>query len=542
MDIVQLRGLALFIIAFLNLGLALILWYRSKDDKAKFWLGVTALFSGLYAFFCGATYFFWNQGLDVSVFWYKTTWLGVLILPCFVIFTYYFTGRIKYINLKILLIYTPALLIALLANTTDYFVKSLILRGYNISSLAGNLDPWGRAFIFFCLALSVINLLRDYAKTTGFRKLQIRYFILGTGIFSFAGIITTAIIPFFIHESPYYDIAAYLSFVWVGLTAYAILKYRLLDVRVIAVELFTFALWVILFLKIFLSTSGQDFFVNISIFIAVLFFGFLLIIGVMKEVRQKEEIEKLAMKLEKAYEVEKKANEELKRLDETKNQFLIQTQHDLRSPLSVIRGYCDLIIGGVVGKQTKKTVEIMHKIESVAGEKIRDVNNFLDITQFRLGKGIINLSPNVNLNAILQEIIKTLKFRSDQKKISLNLEVPKDDILITADKEKIKSAIYNITDNAIKYTEKGSVSISVLKLENLVRITIKDTGIGIPKDKLGTIFEDKFERTEGARKTAEGKGIGLYLAGQIIKLHKGTIKVESAGEVKGSTFIIELPF
>ncbi|MDP2741503.1 MAG: HAMP domain-containing sensor histidine kinase, partial [bacterium] len=142
------------------------------------------------------------------------------------------------------------------------------------------------------------------------------------------------------------------------------------------------------------------------------------------------------------------------------------------------------------------------------------------------------------------------------KGIYLKLEKPENPFAISADKEKIKSAIFNVISNAVKYTPKGGVTINIKKADikqilnsdnqnqntkPAVIIEVKDTGIGIPQDKVKNIFEEQFKRTEQAKKTAEGSGVGLYLSGQIIKLHKGRAWAESEGEGKGSTFYIELP-
>lgn len=231
MDIFDLRGIILFICAFLNLLLALFLWQRSKRRKDIFWLSITALFSGLYAFFCAGVYSFWSPDSFASVLWYRATWLGVLMIPPFVLFTYFFTENIKKIKLKALFLYLGAALIGYLALTTTLFLESVHLEYPNISGIAGPLDTLGRLFIFFGVVVGLKNLFKDYFKSTGFRKLQIRYFVAGTVIYALAGTLFTAIIPLFVGESAYYDLLAYFSLIWMFLTTYAITRYRLMDIR-----------------------------------------------------------------------------------------------------------------------------------------------------------------------------------------------------------------------------------------------------------------------------------------------------------------------
>lgn len=246
--------------------------------------------------------------------------------------------------------------------------------------------------------------------------------------------------------------------------------------------------------------------------------------------------------IKKAYAVEKEAKEELEKIDRFKDQFLMTTQHNLRTPLTSMMGYSDLILNGTFGKQSKKTVEIIKKFQMLTQSMIKMVNDFLDAAQFQLGKSVVILKPGVQLWPLLDELMNELKFKADSKNITLDLQKSSKSITISADREKLKAALFNIIDNSVKYTENGGVTIKVQISNFKVQIVVKDTGIGIPVDKVKTLFENMFERTEQAKKVSSvGSGIGLYLSGQIIKAHNGKCWAESAGEGKGSTFYIELP-
>jgi signal transduction histidine kinase len=298
-----------------------------------------------------------------------------------------------------------------------------------------------------------------------------------------------------------------------------------------------------------LANSPQEIVINVIIFIIVLLFGVLLIRSVIREVKQKEQMEKLAKEIKVAYEVEKnahlvekKAREELETLDMAKDQFLLAIEHHLRTPLTAMLGYSDLLLNGTVGKQPKKVTDIVEKFQTSTKSLIKMANDFLDVTQFQLGKEVISLTSGVDVVLIINEIMSDLKFQVEKKKIYLKLEKPNDTFEISADREKLKAGLYNLIDNAVKYTADGGVTVKMENDTKNIRIIVKDTGIGIAPENIKNIFGKTFERGNEAKKVfTSGRGIGVYIAGQIVKAHKGTIKVESEGEGKGSTFYVDLP-
>jgi signal transduction histidine kinase len=255
-----------------------------------------------------------------------------------------------------------------------------------------------------------------------------------------------------------------------------------------------------------------------------------------------QKIDDQTRELRKSYEMEKKANEQLEALDNVKNQFLMTVQHHLRTPLTSMMGYADLLLSGTFGKVSKEVSEIIKKFEESTEGLIKMVNDFLDVTQFQMGKGVVCMQEGVNLCPIFKDLLSDLELEAKQKGIYLKLEKPEHTCLIKADINKLKAAFTNIFDNAVKYTQKGGVTIR-FKVENKkLHVQIQDTGIGIAKDRLAHLFDNTFTRTEESKKTfTTGRGIGLYLSAQIIKAHEGEVWAESEGEGKGSTFNIVLP-
>ena len=256
---------------------------------------------------------------------------------------------------------------------------------------------------------------------------------------------------------------------------------------------------------------------------------------------QTQEIKQQKEKVEQSYEVEKKARVELERLDRAKDQFVLASQHHLRTPVSGMSGYLDLIFTGTFGKIPKKLEGALLKFQSATKILSRLIDEFLDISQFQLGRKVVAPTPDVELIPILEDILESVKAEADKKGLSIKLEkdkLPK----ITVDAEKLKTALYNVIDNAVKYTNKGKILVKANLKDNNVLIEVKDTGKGLSKQEMKLLFDKLFERGDKAEKFyATGRGIGLFMATLIIEAHNGKIWAESQGQDKGSSFFIQLP-
>jgi hypothetical protein len=293
MDIEKIRGIILLISTLFNLFFAFFLWIKGKT-KATFHLGWTAFFSAVYAFTYGGSFFFQVN----KSFWIRASWLGVLILPAYLTFVYYFTERTKYLKLKSFLWYLGAVIISYLSLATPYIEKTVSTKyPYIGPETYGSLAPVGRIYIIICLAVSFFYLLKDYLKSQGFRKLQLKYFILGAGIYTVGGMFTAGTIPLFYPRFTYIDISVFLSVFWVGLTTYAILKKELFEIRIILTELLVGLFGILLFIQVFLSNSTLEYIWNTITFIIFIFFGYLFVKSILKEIRIKQKIGEASWKV-----------------------------------------------------------------------------------------------------------------------------------------------------------------------------------------------------------------------------------------------------
>ena len=147
-----------------------------------------------------------------------------------------------------------------------------------------------------------------------------------------------------------------------------------------------------------------------------------------------------------------------------------------------------------------------------------------------------------SLDRVIKDAIDELKIKAKEKGIYLRFKKPKKPLAeILIDKDKIRQVLLNVVDNAIKYTQKGGITINVKYQTSNIKIIIKDTGEGMTKEELLKMFESFSRGMAGTRLYTEGAGLGLYVARRFMEMHKGRIWAESEGKEKGSTFYIELP-
>ena len=261
-----------------------------------------------------------------------------------------------------------------------------------------------------------------------------------------------------------------------------------------------------------------------------------------KEIRdQKDKVEKALASEKQAHELEKHANEELKHLDENKTDFMLITQHHLRTPLSVNNGFLDLMLNGTFGKIPPKIKSVILRLRESTQKEIDVVNELLDVSSYQIGKDVMHFHP-IDFEALMEETLKDLTAEAEAKGIYLKYDKQGDLPKIPADRMKLKLVLTNVIDNCIKYTGEGGVTVNMEVKNDKFLISVTDTGIGLSDEVIQNLFKQSFHRGEQAKKLfAVGKGLGLYLSGKIIESHHGRIWAESRGDGKGSGFYIELP-
>jgi signal transduction histidine kinase len=227
-----------------------------------------------------------------------------------------------------------------------------------------------------------------------------------------------------------------------------------------------------------------------------------------------------------------------KELDQLKSDFVATVSHDLRSPLTLMRGYATMLemVGELNEQQQGYVSKIIIGVESMA----RLVNNLLDLGRIDAGVGL--QVEKVTLMDIVDGAVKTLQLLADQKNIRLEVDAAPDlPQSIDADRALLQQAVYNLVENAIKYTpEQGEVNLRVKAPPGFIRFEIQDTGIGISPTDRPRLFEKFFRGSQREARLERGSGLGLAIVKSIAERHHGKVWVESVlGQ--GSTFFLLIP-
>jgi signal transduction histidine kinase/DNA-binding response OmpR family regulator len=258
--------------------------------------------------------------------------------------------------------------------------------------------------------------------------------------------------------------------------------------------------------------------------------------------------EKLKENVEELEESNKKlaaVNEELKELDRMKSDLLANVSHELRTPLTAIKGYTDYILerklGTITEKQEKGLVVVQRNLDRLS----KSINALLDFSRMDMGRIALNIQP-FSLQGLVEQIAITVRSELDKKHLTLSAEVAHLLPAVIADREKLSAVLENLVINAIKFTpEGGRITVAASKTTTsgarpAADIRVQDSGIGIPRDQLGRIF-NRFHQVDGSStRRFGGVGLGLAIVKSILDAHGSAITVESE-EGRGTLFRFTLP-
>jgi len=325
-------------------------------------------------------------------------------------------------------------------------------------------------------------------------------------------------------------------------TSFSIYKNKLFNIKVALTAVLVFAICMAIFIETIFATDITIIGIKIAEFLLVLVTGILLIKSVLKEVHARDEIAALAEKLSSTNLQLEESNDQLRIIDLRKSEFVSIVSHQLRTPITAIKGYTSLILEESFGPITEQLKAPVQKIFSSSSRLAQMVSDYLDISKIEQGTMSYTFSP-VDIGAMIRDLGDDFVQVAAKKGLGFSVHIPEGrNFIATADDGKIRQIFSNLIDNSIKYTPTGKVELYVDcdDEKGTVFVKIVDTGIGLSQEDIHHLF-GKFTRgSEGQRQNTEGSGLGLYVARKMLEAQKGTVWVDSEGPGKGSTFCVEL--
>jgi signal transduction histidine kinase len=423
-----------------------------------------------------------------------------------------------------------------LVTLSPYLFPSIIhySRGYSPEVAKG---PGLISFALFSISLVLLGLFSFINRIIKSKKEERRPFIiisLGMIMTFFLIVTLNFILPSLLNNYSYISFGSLFTLPFIFCTGYAIARHKIFNIKVFSTEIFIFVLLAISFLEFISTKTLLEFILRFFIFFSLSLFSILLIKGVITEVKQKEKYSELADSFEKA-------NIQLKELDRQKTDFLSIAAHQLRTPLSILNGYIELLRDGAYGAVTKEQVEVFNNIDESNGHLVKLVDSFLDITRLEQGRTKYDFAEH-DLNEMIDGVVKELEMKADIKenlKInwSQNPGLPK----TIYDEEKIRHVVYNFIDNAIKYSDKGEINVDVARDGDGVAVRVRDSGIGFDKVDEVNFFQKFYRGNNVLGMNVTGTGLGLYVCAKFIEAHHGRVWCKSVGIGKGSEFGFWIP-
>jgi signal transduction histidine kinase len=521
--------------AIISLFMGFFVFYKNKTFAGKLLFSISILF------------FLWSllslivwTNIDSKIIMFSWSFFGILYDLIYIISIYFVY---VFINKKDVSTIIKSVLIFL-------FLPVIILTAtkYNLNSFSLN-NCEAQENIYFTnyyyilgfaifLWILIYGIYKYIKEKTEFRK-QILYLVIGIELFLFSFFITGFLASYLVEKGIIEDfgLEQYGLFgmtFFMGMLAYMIVKFKAFNIKLIGAQALVYTLVILIGSQFFfIQNNINRILTGITLALSIVF-GIFLVKSIKNEVRRKEELQMMTNKLAIA-------NDQLRKLDNAKSEFISIASHQLRTPLTAIKGFISLLLEGSYGPVNQPIKDVLNKIY-ISNERLVDlVEDMLNLSRIESGRMEYKFEK-VDLPALCQEIYDTFILRAKGKGLKLELDLPKEKNLeVFTDRNKIREVISNLVDNALKYTNKGWVRIKLSPIEDGTRIAIIDTGIGVPQEEIPYLFS-KFSRGKNvSRLNATGTGLGLHIGKKMIEALHGKIWVESRGAEMGSTFFIEMP-
>ncbi len=232
-------------------------------------------------------------------------------------------------------------------------------------------------------------------------------------------------------------------------------------------------------------------------------------------------------------------NLQLERANRLKSEFLASVSHELRTPMNAIIGYTKLMLDGLDGEMTAQQQTDLFRVAQAADNLLGLINGLLDLAKIEAGKMELNIEE-VNITDVTQEALELVRPHADEKSLQMRSVIPQGLPNVWADRARVRQVLANMLANAVKFTERGIVSVSATAAEGWVTVSVADTGVGISPEAQAYVFDEFRQADSSTTRRYGGTGLGLAISKRLVTLHGGRIWVDS--EIgRGSTFHFTLP-
>lgn len=236
------------------------------------------------------------------------------------------------------------------------------------------------------------------------------------------------------------------------------------------------------------------------------------------------------------------SNAQLRHLDTTKDEFLSMASHQLRTPLTSVKGYISMVLEGDTGKITEAQRQLLTEAFASSERMVHLIHDFLNVSRLQTGKFTLERHP-VDLDKLVAEEVRSLQRVAEPRGIKITYTQKGKIPIMTIDESKVQQVVMNYIDNAIYYSraETKPIEVRLERVGEALELRVIDTGIGVPKSEQSKLFNRFFRASNARKQRPDGTGVGIYLAKKVVTAHGGDI-IFSSQEGKGSTFGFRLPF
>jgi len=506
-------------VAVLNAGVAFFVYWRRPHDM------VGSSFTGLVtmlAYWALAIFgFLYVADKTIAIYFMKGSYVAALLMAvAFYNFALSFHAEKppSILHRRIILLIT--LVTCGLIAIPDFLTSGIVYHEWGKQVILNPVHYTLFAALFLYLFVGGHLLLwSKWVQARGQAREQLLLVTAGGTISGLIGIYFNLILPSpFLNDFRYIWTGPVFTFLYAVDILYSIFRYKLFNAKMAITELLVFSLWIFVFMRILIAASPSELAAESILFVATIIIGILLIISANHEIKQREDIE---------------------RFSEQKSEFMTFASHEIRNPVTAMRGYASLLLDGTAGEVSPQVKDMAQKI-LISGDRVLSlISQFLDRSKLELGQITYTIS-DFDASDMLNGIADEFSWHATQRGIAFERHIDFPHLHAHADEPKLREALSNIIDNAIKYTKEGSVSVSIEKRNGKARISVADTGEGIDPAEMPNLFK-KFSRADYGDMNMLGSGLGLYLAKTFIDGMGGSIAAHSAGTGRGTTFVIEVP-